>query len=63
MAGKYDYPLHIVLSMTRNTSQQVKGGGSETWLFDSVGVAEESFKALIGELKANVASDVRRGAQ
>lgn len=54
MAGKYNQPLHIVLSMTRNTSQQIKGGGSETWHFDSVGVAEESLKALIGELKATV---------
>jgi nucleotide-binding universal stress UspA family protein len=54
MAGKYKQPLHIVLSMTRNTSQQVRGGGSETWHFDSVGVAEESLKALVGELKATV---------
>jgi nucleotide-binding universal stress UspA family protein len=54
MAGKYNQPLHIVLSMTRNTSQQVRGGGSETWHFDSVGVAEESLKALVGELKVTV---------
>ena len=54
MAGKYNQPLHIVLSMTRNTSQQVRGGGSETWHFDSVGVAEESLKALVGELKVSV---------
>ncbi len=54
MAGKYNQPLHIVLSMTRNTSQQVRGGGSETWNFDSVGVAEESLKALVGELKTTV---------
>jgi nucleotide-binding universal stress UspA family protein len=54
LAGKYNRPLHIVLSMTRNTSQQVRGGGSETWHFDSVGVAEESLKALVGELKATV---------
>ena len=54
MAGAYDRPLHIVLSMSRNTSQQVRGGGSETWTFDSVGVAEESLKALVGELKTSV---------
>ena len=54
MASKYNQPLHIVLSMTRNTSQQVRGGGSETWNFDSVGVAEESLKALVGELKTTV---------
>ena len=54
MATKYNHPLHIVLSMTRNTSQQVRGGGSETWHFDSVGVAEESLKALVGELKVSV---------
>lgn len=54
MAKAYDRPLHIVLSMTRNTSQQVRGGGSETWHFDSVGVAEESLKALVGELKLKV---------
>ncbi len=53
-ARNYKRPLHIVLSMTRNTSQQVRGGGSETWHFDSVGVAEESLKALVGELKAIV---------
>jgi nucleotide-binding universal stress UspA family protein len=51
VAHNYSRPLHIVLSMTRNTSQQVRGGGSETWHFDSVGVAEESLKALVGELK------------
>jgi nucleotide-binding universal stress UspA family protein len=54
MATAYDRPLHIVLSMTRNTSQQVRGGGSETWHFDSVGVAEESLKALVGELRVKV---------
>lgn len=51
VAHNYKRPLHIVLSMTRNTSQQVRGGGSETWQFDSVGVAEESLKALVGELR------------
>ena len=51
MAEKYGRPLHIVLSMTRNTSQRVRGGGSEIWHFDSVGVAEETLKALAGELK------------
>ena len=54
VAHNYKRPLHIVLSMTRNTSQQVRGGGSETWHFDSVGVAEESLKALVGELRATV---------
>jgi nucleotide-binding universal stress UspA family protein len=54
LAKAYDRPLHIVLSMTRNTSQQVRGGGSETWHFDSVGVAEESLKALVGELRVAV---------
>lgn len=54
LAHNYSRPLHIVLSMTRNTSQQVRGGGSETWHFDSVGVAEESLKAIVGELKAIV---------
>ncbi|MGZ4671130.1 MAG: universal stress protein [Ilumatobacteraceae bacterium] len=54
LARAYKRPLHIVLSMTRNTSQRVRGGGSETWHFDSVGVAEESLKALVGELKTIV---------
>jgi nucleotide-binding universal stress UspA family protein len=54
VAHNFKRPLHIVLSMTRNTSQQVRGGGSETWHFDSVGVAEESLKALVGELKTIV---------
>ena len=54
MANSYNRPLHIVLAMTRNTNQQVHGGGSETWHFDSVGVAEESLKALAGELKATI---------
>ncbi|MEY2446507.1 MAG: hypothetical protein QOE00_3087 [Ilumatobacteraceae bacterium] len=54
MATAYDRPLHIVLSMTRNTSQEIRGGGSETWHFDSVGIAEESLKALVGELRVTV---------
>ncbi len=51
MASNYNRPLHIVTSMSRNTSQEVRGGGSEKWHFDSVGLAEESLKALAGELK------------
>ena len=54
LANKLNQPLHIVTSMTRNTSQQVRGGGSETWHFDSIGIAEESLKALAGELKTTV---------
>jgi nucleotide-binding universal stress UspA family protein len=54
VARNYDRPLHIVLAMAKNTSQQVRGGGSETWHFDSVGVAEETLKALVGELKVKV---------
>ena len=38
--------------MTRNTSQEVRGGGSEKWHFDSIGLAEDSLKAMAGELKA-----------
>lgn len=52
MAGCFNRPLHIVTSMTRNSSQEVRGGGSESWHIDSVGVAEELLKALAGELKA-----------
>jgi nucleotide-binding universal stress UspA family protein len=52
MAACYNRPLHIVTSMTRNTSQEVRGGGSESWHIDSVGVAEDLLKALAGELKA-----------
>ena len=51
MANAYDRPLHIVMSMTRNTSQEVHGGGSETWHVDSIGVAEDLLKALAGKLK------------
>ena len=54
LAENYNRPLHIVLSMTRNTSQQVRGGGSEIWHFDSVGIAEQTLKALAGELKTSV---------
>lgn len=54
LAENYNRPLHIVTSMPRNTSQQVRGGGSETWHFDSVGVAEETLRALAGELKTTV---------
>lgn len=54
MANTYQRPLHIVTSMTRNTSQQVQGGGSEVWHFDSVSIAEELLKALAGELHATV---------
>jgi len=54
LASAYNRPLHIVTSMSRNTSQEIQGGGSEKWRIDSVGVAEESLKALVGELKATV---------
>lgn len=54
MANTYNRPLHIVTSMTRNTSQKVQGGGSEVWHFDSVGVAEDLLKAMAGELKTTV---------
>jgi nucleotide-binding universal stress UspA family protein len=52
MAGKLGQPLHIVTSMTRNTTRDVRGGGSETWHFDSISVAEDQLLALVGELKA-----------
>ena len=51
MATAYKRPLHIVTSMTRNTTREVHGGGSELWHFDSISLAEESLKALCGELK------------
>ncbi len=51
MANVYNRPLHIVMSMTRTTSQEVHGGGSESWHVDSVGVAEDLLKALAGKLK------------
>jgi nucleotide-binding universal stress UspA family protein len=51
LANSYNRPLHIVMSMTRSTSQDVRGGGSETWHVDSVGVAEDLMKALAGKLK------------
>jgi nucleotide-binding universal stress UspA family protein len=50
MASCYNRPLHIVTSMSRNTTRDVQGGG-ESWHFDSVTLAEESLKALAGELK------------
>jgi nucleotide-binding universal stress UspA family protein len=55
MANSYDRPLHIVMSMTRNTAQEVHGGGSETWHVDSVGVAEDLLKDLAGKLNVNTA--------
>ncbi|HSB84758.1 MAG TPA: universal stress protein [Ilumatobacteraceae bacterium] len=54
LANAYQRPLHIVTSMARSSSQEVQGGGSERWRIDSVGVAEDTLKAMIGELKANV---------
>jgi nucleotide-binding universal stress UspA family protein len=51
MANNYNLPLHIVMSMTRHTSQEVHGGGSERWYVDSIGVAEDLLKSLAGELK------------
>jgi nucleotide-binding universal stress UspA family protein len=51
MATNYNLPLHIVMSMTRHTSQEVHGGGSERWYVDSIGVAEDLLNALAGELK------------
>lgn len=52
MANNYNLPLHLVMSMTRNTSQEVQGGGSERWHVDSIGVAEDLLKSLAGKLKA-----------
>lgn len=52
LASNYNRPLHIVTSMTRNSAQEVRGGGSEIWHFDSLSLAEESLKALAGELKS-----------
>jgi nucleotide-binding universal stress UspA family protein len=54
MANNYNRPLHIVMSMTRNTSQEVHGGGSERWHVDSIGVAEDLLKSLARELKADL---------
>ena len=54
LANHLKRPLHIVTSMTRNTTREVQGGGSEKWHFDSIGIAEESLKALVGELKIKV---------
>jgi nucleotide-binding universal stress UspA family protein len=51
MATNYNSPLHIVMSMTRNTSQEIQGGGSERWHVDSIGVAEDLIKQLAGQLK------------
>ena len=51
MANNYNRPLHLVMSMTRSTTQEIHGGGSETWHVDSVGVAEDLLKALAGQLK------------
>jgi nucleotide-binding universal stress UspA family protein len=51
MANNYNLSLHIVMSMTRSTTQEVHGGGSESWHVDSIGVAEDLLKALAGELK------------
>jgi nucleotide-binding universal stress UspA family protein len=51
MATNYNSPLHIVMSMARNTSQEVQGGGSERWHVDSIGVAEDLIKQLAGQLK------------
>ena len=51
MATNYNSPLHIVMSMTRNTSQEVQGGGSERWHVDSIGVAEDLIRQLASELK------------
>jgi nucleotide-binding universal stress UspA family protein len=51
MATNYNRPLHIVTSMSRNSSREIQGGGSETWHVDSISVAEELLKALAGELK------------
>lgn len=53
LANAYERPLHIVTSMSRTSSQEVQGGG-EKWRIDSIGVAEDTLKALAGELKAKV---------
>jgi nucleotide-binding universal stress UspA family protein len=55
MATNFNAPLHIVMSMTRNTSQEIQGGGSERWHVDSIGIAEDLLKALAGELKTTSA--------
>ena len=54
MAAKFNRPLHIVTSMKSHNSREVHGGGSEVWVVDSVGVAEDHLKAMAGELKVTV---------
>jgi len=54
MATKFDRPLHIVTSMKSHNSREVHGGGSEVWVVDSVGVAEDHLRAMAGELKVTV---------
>ena len=54
MANTFNRPLHIVTSMKSHSSREVHGGGSEVWVIDSVGVAEDLLTALAGELKAKV---------
>jgi len=54
LATKFNRPLHIVTSMKSHNSREVHGGGSEVWVVDSVGVAEDLLKALTGELKVTV---------
>jgi nucleotide-binding universal stress UspA family protein len=51
MANAFDRPLHIVMSMTRNTTQEIHGGGSERWHVDSIGVAEDLLTSLARTLK------------
>ena len=54
MATKFNRPLHIVTSMKSHNSREVHGGGSEVWVVDSVGVAEDQLRAMAGELKVTV---------
>jgi len=54
MANNYQRPVHLVMALTRTSASDVRVSGSETFHFDTISAADNTLKALAGELGARV---------
>jgi nucleotide-binding universal stress UspA family protein len=54
MANNYQRGVHIVMALTRTSASELRVGGGETFHFDTISAADNSLKALAGELGARV---------
>ena len=52
LAASCGKPLHIVMAVSTPSSVKVQGGGGEHWHIDSIGAADQTLRALAGEMHA-----------